>query len=133
MTAAGNTPEVLDLVARWAAAEADNDAGLLGRLLADDFVGVGPVGFVLNRDQWLVRFANGLVNRSFAVEEPQVHMHGGAASVVVGVLAQETSFQGRDNSGRFRVTLVAVRPADRWLLASAHIGPLQGPPAPPSP
>ena len=35
------------------------------------------------------------------------------------------------NSGRFRVTVVAVRPADRWLLANVHIGPLQ-PAGPPS-
>lgn len=55
----------------------------------------------------------------------------GAAAVVVGVLAQETSFQDRDNSGRFRLTLVAVRPTDRWLLANAHIGMLQKPAGPP--
>ncbi len=36
---------VLDLVRRWAA-EQQNDAGLL----ADDFAGVGPLGFVLTRD-----------------------------------------------------------------------------------
>jgi hypothetical protein len=56
----------------------------------------------------------------------------GSAAVVIGVLAQETSFQGRDNSGRFRLTLVAVRPADRWLLANVHIGMLQNPGGPPS-
>ena len=83
---------------------------------------------MLNRDQWLVRFRNGLVNRAFAVEDPQVHPHA-AAAVVVGVPAQETSWQGRDNSGRFRVTLTAVRQADRWLLAGAHIGALQDPAA----
>jgi hypothetical protein len=44
MTAAGNPPDALDLVQRWAAAEARNDAGLLDGLLADDFVGVGPLG-----------------------------------------------------------------------------------------
>ncbi len=114
-------PEVLDLVGRWAAAEQDNNAGALEGLLADDFVGVGPLGFVLGRDQWLARFANGLENRAFAVEDPQLRAYGDAA-VVVGVLAQQTSFQGGDNSGRFRVTLVAVRPADRWLLAGVHIG-----------
>jgi hypothetical protein len=37
-----------------------------------------------------------------------------------------------DNSGRFRLTLVAARPADRWLLANAHIGMLQPPAGPPS-
>ena len=48
---------------------------------------------------------------------------------MVGVLVQETSFRGADNSGRFRLTLVAVRPDGRWLLAGVHIGPLQQPPA----
>ena len=131
MTATGSTDDVLDLVRRWAAAEEQMDADRLDGLLAEGFVGVGPLGFVLTRDQWLVRFRNGLANRAFAVEDPQVHPHD-AAAVVVGVLAQETSWQGTDNSGRFRLTLTAVRASDRWLLASVHIGPLQQPPAPPS-
>ena len=122
------TTDVLDLVRRWAAAEQDNDAKALAGLLADDFVGVGPVGFVLDRGQWLARFGNGLTNRAFAVDDPQAREYGDAA-VVVGVLAQQTSFQGADNSGRFRISLVAVRQADRWLLANAHIGMLQQPPA----
>ena len=124
------TNEVLDLVRAWAEAEQRNDAGALDALLADDFVGVGPLGFVLDRQQWLDRFGNGLENRWFAVQDPQVRDYGTAA-VVVGVLAQETSWQGTDNSGRFRLTLVAVRPADRWLLANAHIGMLQTPGGPP--
>ena len=122
--------DVLDLVGRWAAAEQANDAEALDSLLAGDFVGVGPLGFVLGREQWLARFGNGLENRAFAVEDAQVRDYG-AAAVVVGVLAQETSFQGGDNSGRFRLTLVAVRPTDRWLLANAHIGMLQKPAGPP--
>jgi ketosteroid isomerase-like protein len=121
------TDDILDLVDRWAAAEQANDPGRLDGLLADDFVGVGPLGFVLTREQWLARFGNGLENRSFTVEDPQVHDHGSAA-VVIGVDNQETSFRGGDNSGRFRLTLVAVRPADRWLVAAVHIGPLQAAP-----
>lgn len=65
MTAA---TDVLDLVQRWAAAEQRNDSGLLDELLADDFVGVGPVGYVLSRDLWLGRFRKGLENRAFAAE-----------------------------------------------------------------
>jgi ketosteroid isomerase-like protein len=123
--------EILDLVRRWAAAEQRNDPGLLDEVLADDFNGVGPVGFVLNREQWLARFGNGLENRAFAVEDARVRDFGQAA-VVIGVLAQETSFQGGDNSGRFRLTLVAVRPEDRWLVANVHIGLLQAAGPPPS-
>ena len=122
--------DVLDLVTGWARAEAANDPGALDGLLDGEFVGVGPLGFVLHRDQWLARFGNGLENRAFAVEDPQVRDYGTAA-VVVGVLAQETSFQGRDNSGRFRLTLVATRPDGRWQLANAHIGTLQQPSGPP--
>lgn len=122
-------PDVLDLVRRWAGAEEQNDATVLDRLLAGDFVGVGPLGFLVPRDQWLARFDHGLENRAFAIEDPQVRGYGQAA-IVVGVLAQQTSYQGRDTSGRFRVSLICVRPADRWLLANVHIGPLQPAPAP---
>ena len=122
---------VLDLVQRWAAGEQDNDAGRLDGLLAGEFAGVGPFGFVLTRDQWLARFTNGLVNRSFAVTDLQVRDFGTAA-VGIGVLAQETSWQGSDNSGRFRVTLVAVQAGEGWQLAHVHIGPLQTPPGRPS-
>jgi ketosteroid isomerase-like protein len=126
------TPDgVLDLVQRWAAAEQKNDAGTLDGLLDGEFAGVGPFGFILTRDQWLARFANGLVNRSFTVTDLQVRDYGSAV-VGIGVLVQETSWQGNDNSGRFRVTLVAVRADDRWRLAHVHIGPLQAPPGRPS-
>ena len=127
---------VLDLVQRWAAAEAHNDAATLDGLLDGGFAGVGPFGFILTRDQWLARFTNGLVNRSFTVTDLQVRDYGTTA-VGIGVLAQETSWQGSDNSGRFRVTLVAVQAdggqaGEGWRLAHVHIGPLQAPPGRPS-
>ncbi len=131
MTASGDNSEVLDLMQRWASAEQGNDAGLLDGLLAERFVGVGPLGFVLTREQWLQRFQGGLHNSRFAVENPQVYDHGPAA-VVVADEVQETTWQGGDNSGRFRLTATAVRTGDRWQLASVHIGPLQQPPAPPA-
>jgi hypothetical protein len=53
MTTAEDSSDVLDLVHGWAAAERLDDVGLLDGLLAEDFVGMGPVGFVLIRDQWL--------------------------------------------------------------------------------
>jgi hypothetical protein len=122
---------VLDLVQRWAAAEQENDAGRLDGLLAGEFAGVGPFGFILTRDQWLARFTNGLVNRSFTVTDLQVRDYGTAAAGI-GMLAQETSWQGNDNSGRFRITLMAVRAGEGWRLAQVHIGPLQAPPGRPS-
>jgi ketosteroid isomerase-like protein len=114
--------DVLDLVQRWASAEQHNDSELLDELLTDGFIGVGPVGFVLSRDMWLGRFDKGLENQSFVIEDAKVTEYGDAA-VVVAVLMQQTTVMGKSNSGRFRVTLVPVRTAERWLLASVHIGP----------
>jgi hypothetical protein len=80
------TTDVPDLVESWAAAEQGSDVEVLDRLLAGDFVGVGLVGFVPGRDQWLARFGNGLENRGFAVEGTHMRDYGTAA-VVVGTLA----------------------------------------------
>jgi ketosteroid isomerase-like protein len=115
-----------DILDRWSAAEQANDAKGLDAVLAPDFVGVGPLGFVLDRQQWLTRFDNGLHNTRFTIANPVVHEHG-STTVVVAELDQQTTWQGSDNSGRYRITLVTVD--DR--LVSAHVGPLQrgGPPS----
>lgn len=120
---------VLDLVNAWATAEADNDGTRVGELVTDDFAGVGPVGFVLNRKVWTGRFAQGLENRAFAVTEPQVRVYGDAA-VVIGVVDQQTLVRGEDNSGKFRISLTAVREDGAWRLANLHLGDLKfpGPP-----
>ena len=120
--------DVLDLVSQWAAAERDNDPDGLDTVLAPDFVGIGAAGFVLGREQWLGRFAGGLRNEAFAVEQPQVHRHGPDTAVVVGVDAQQSSVGDRDVSGRYRLTLTAVRSGAAWQVAAVHLGALQGSP-----
>ena len=60
-------------VGEWAAAEQRGDADYLETALTDDFVGVGPAGFMLTKEQWLRRFAGSLSCDSFAIEEVDVH------------------------------------------------------------
>jgi hypothetical protein len=45
--------EVLDLGRQWADAESRGDAEALEALLADDFLLVGPLGFVLDKQEYL--------------------------------------------------------------------------------
>jgi ketosteroid isomerase-like protein len=123
--------QILDLGRRWADAERQGDIVALDALLADDFVAVGPRGFVLNRQQWLDRYRSGnLKNEVFSWQDIAVRDYGEVA-IAVGVQAQQASFQGHDASGRFRLTQIAVRQAQRWLIAGLHLsGPI--PDAPPS-
>jgi hypothetical protein len=47
--------ELQDLERRLAAAETEADAAALGELATDDFMLVGPLGFVLDKEQWIDR------------------------------------------------------------------------------
>ena len=42
--------QIIDLVRRWVDAEVHDNSDALESLLAADFVGVGPRGFVLTRE-----------------------------------------------------------------------------------
>ena len=115
---------VLDLVQRWATAELTGDAEAYHWLLAPDFVGVGPVGFVLDATQWAQRHRSDLKNHEFDVNDPHVRLYGDTA-VVEAVQKQQTTVMGRDTSGSFRLGIVVVKRDDRWLLAHVQLsGPL---------
>ena len=116
----------------WAAAELRGDAALLGEILADDFVGVGPRGFMLTKDQWLSRHDNGnLRYESFGLDEAQVRLFGDAA---VAVCRQSARGVYEDENGRFdlddqfRATLDFVRQDGRWQLANLQLSPILGRP-----
>ena len=91
----------------WAAAELHGDTTVLGRFLAEDFVAVGPRGFVLTKEQWLSRHeAGNLKYESFGLDEIQVRPHGDAAVAVlrhtaewcIGETAAPTSQQSARHS-----------------------------------
>jgi ketosteroid isomerase-like protein len=120
--------QILELGRRWAAAERAGDADALAPLLADDFLLVGPLGFMLDKTQYLgSRRSGDLKHDSLVWDDVLVRGYGDAA-VAVGSQTQRTTFQGRDASGRFRVTQVAIRRGDRWMLAGLHYSPIAQPP-----
>ena len=120
--------QVEGFVGEWAEAEERGDAEFLGRALTDDFVGVGPAGFMLTKEQWLGRFAGGLSYESFALEEVEARLYGDAA-VVTGRQKQAGGFQGNDVGGEFRASLMLVEREGRWLLACWHASPIAGAPS----
>src|SRR2546427_10381304 len=55
----GTEADVLERAEEWRKAELQGDVAVLDRILAADFIGIGPRGFVLNRQAWLGRHASG--------------------------------------------------------------------------
>ena len=75
--------EILAIGTRWASAEQSADTAALDELTAPDFRLVGPFGFVLDKAQWLDRYApGGLVTSSLTWDEVQVRDFGGTAIAI---------------------------------------------------
>jgi ketosteroid isomerase-like protein len=123
---------VMTLGEDWAAAELRGDTSFLGETLADDFVGVGPRGFMLTKDQWLSRHeAGSLRYEAFGLDEVQVRLFGDAA---ITVCRQSARGVYEDENGRFelddqfRATLVFVKQEGRWELTNLQLSPILGRP-----
>jgi ketosteroid isomerase-like protein len=126
--------QITALLSEWAAAEASGDTATLQRCLADDFTGVGPLGFTLSRQEWLARHATGALKYdTFQLEDVQVRAYG---DTVVAIAVQKAggAYQGNEVPGGLRATLVLVNTSGAWRLAGIHMSFIAGTPgAPPIP
>lgn len=123
---------VSETIDQFAKAEQNADADALEGLLAAEFRGVGPLGFVLTKEQWIGRYRSGaLVPTAFELRDTEVRQFGDTA-IVLAVQRQEGSYNGHPANGEFRATLVLTRQGDGWVLAHCHLsGPLGPPPGRP--
>ena len=121
--------QVRNLAAEWTAAELRGDSAFLDRTLADDFVGVGPRGFMLSKQEWIGRLqSGGLHYNALTLDEMQVHIYGDAA-ILIGRETQAATYQGQDIPGQFRMTQVWVRQDGNWRLAGLQLSPIMPPPS----
>jgi ketosteroid isomerase-like protein len=120
--------EIREFGRRWAEAEERGDVPALGEMADEDLTLVGPLGFVLDKAQWLDRYGSGsLVTKSLSWDDVTVRSYGDTA-VAVGVHTQRAAYRGQPSDGRFRATHVLVRSSGGWRLASIHLSPIAGPP-----
>jgi ketosteroid isomerase-like protein len=117
---------------RWAEAEVAQDLTTLDAMAHPDFILVGPLGFMLDKTQWLDRYASGdLATTSLDWRETTVRVFGDTA-VVVGVHDQQAAYRGRPNNGQFRATHILARDPAGWRLVGMHLSPIAAPPQPPA-
>lgn len=116
--------EVETLGQALAAAELQGDTGFLDRTLAADFVGIGPRGFMLTKEQYLARYVSGDVRfDSFTWDEAGVRAYGEAA-VMTGRQSRAGTHQGKYAQAQYRATLVFVKQNGNWRLAGLHLSPI---------
>jgi ketosteroid isomerase-like protein len=113
--------QVRELSARWADAERRGEVDALEALVVPDFHLVGPLGFVLDREQWLRRFDDdGFVMSALGWDMVEVRVYG-TTGVTIGRQTQQATYQGRPSDGQFRTTHIAVLTDDGWRLAGMHL------------
>jgi ketosteroid isomerase-like protein len=121
--------EVRRLADTWAMAELSGDTAFLERTLADDFIGIGPLGFMLTKQEWLARHRSGdLKYESFTLDEFKVRVYNDAA-VLTGRQVQNAAYRGNPIQGQFRTTVVFVQQQGQWRLASLQLSTIGQPPS----
>jgi ketosteroid isomerase-like protein len=120
--------EVAQLADAWGTAELQGDTAFLERLLSDDFVGVGPLGFLLSKQEWLTRHQSGdMKYTAHTLDEVKVRGYDEVA-IVIGRLTQEATYRGNPINVQMRTTLVFVRQHGQWNLAGLHLCNIGQPP-----
>jgi hypothetical protein len=121
--------ELLRLADAWATAELRGDTAFLETRLTDDFIGIGPLGFMLTKQEWLARHRSGdLKYESFNLDEIKVRVYNDTA-VLIGRQVQNAAYRGNPIQGQFRITLVFVQQQGQWRLASLQLSTIGQPPS----
>jgi hypothetical protein len=107
---------VLNLVQTWLNAESQGDSAALDRLIADDFMGTGPGGNILNKRDIVPPAGEERPRMPEShVKDSVVRLYGETA-VVMGSVAYATL-----NQPGFRFTLVFLNRGQGWQMIAAHL------------
>ena len=127
-------PNLDQTLGRLTDAELAGDPAALDELLADDFQLVGPLGFVLDKRQWIDQYRAGNLHYSRLVIEPVSVRTYGEVTVVIATRDQEATYQGTPTPARLRATAIVAGGGERRQIAGLHFSSIAPPPgAPPAP
>jgi ketosteroid isomerase-like protein len=123
--------EISELGKRWVEAELAGDTAAMDALAHNEFLLVGPLGFILDKAQWLERYSSGaFVTSALDWRDTTVRVFRDCA-VVIGVHDQEAAYRGQPNNGQFRATHILTRRDGGWQLVGMHLSPIAPPPTAP--
>jgi hypothetical protein len=103
-------------------AELHADAATLQRLLADDFLSIGPKGFTLDKKAWIGRHGS-FKYLALDSRDVDVRVYQGAA-IVRCVQSNRATFQGQEMTHTVRTSTVWVPLDGEWRVVGVQFSPL---------
>jgi hypothetical protein len=122
MTTQTTTGTIRQVQAEFDRAELYDDRETLRRLIADDFLSIGPRGFILNKDQWINRH-NQFSYQALDTSEMDVRLHDGTA-IVRNVQKNRATYDNHPVELTVRVSQVWVNQQGEWRLAAIQFSPM---------
>jgi ketosteroid isomerase-like protein len=107
---------------RFDEAELKGDKEELRKLISDDFLSIGPKGFVLDKSQWIDRHDQ-FKYHQLKTEEIDIRMHGPTA-IVRNIQRNKAEYKGHPVEVATRVMQVWVKEGEEWRLAGIQFSPL---------
>ena len=106
---------VLKLTQEWLDAESNVDRAALNRIIADDFLGTGPMGTTVTKADVIPRegVSHGL---NITGQDLKVRVFGDTAIVTGRGLPK-----GPPERPEIRMTVVFLKRADRWQMVAGHL------------
>jgi ketosteroid isomerase-like protein len=109
---------VLKLTQEWLAAEEHIDREVLNRIIADDFLGTGPMGTTVSKTDVIPAEGSGGHGLAISGLDIKVRVFGDAA-IVTGRGVPKVN-----DRPELRFTVVFVKRADRWQMVAGHLSPV---------
>jgi ketosteroid isomerase-like protein len=106
---------VLKLTQEWLEAEDRIDRAALNRIIADDFLGTGPMGTTLSKTDVIPREGSGGHGLAISGQDLKVRVFGDTA-IVTGRGVPKVQ-----DRPELRITVVFVKRADRWQMVAGHL------------
>jgi hypothetical protein len=107
---------------RFDQAERVGDRESLRELIADDFLSIGPRGFVLDKQAWIDRHDQFTYHQ---LETSEMDLrHYGDTTVVRDVQRNRATYRDQHVAVNTRVSQVWVRQDERWRLVAIQFSPL---------
>jgi ketosteroid isomerase-like protein len=106
---------VLKLTHEWIAADESADRAALNRIIAEDFMGTGPMGTIVFKEDVIPMEGSQGGSLSITAQEVKARVFGDSA-VVTGRGVQKSQEQGD-----LRFTVVFAKRQDRWQMVAGHL------------